>query len=230
MRASGVSARRRWPTKRERLEAAVEVLHTSFVPDVLPCRARETHKLQEFVENHVGASKPGALYLCGSPGSGKSASMVRPAIDSNTRRSRRDLRPRQRFPDQFAVLERDTCTHRHLPRTPLVPSPSLQSKIVASLRAGGQSATADSSRPRVAWVNAMSLADPRDVFPAILNQLLASTADGDECRLVYDPAEARSRLLRLLVPEPSTSRGKGGRTAPTRPPMTYVKRQNRSFR
>ena len=52
--------------------SAKKALHTSL-PDRLLCREKEIETITTFLKNHVGAKKPGSLYISGAPGTGKTA-------------------------------------------------------------------------------------------------------------------------------------------------------------
>jgi hypothetical protein len=56
--------------------SAVSSETTSSV-SALSCREEETKEIMTFLSTHIGASTTAALYVCGSPGVGKTAVVVR---------------------------------------------------------------------------------------------------------------------------------------------------------
>lgn len=52
-----------------------EALHVSTMPSSVVCREDESKKVLEFCKTSVERRKPGSLYLCGCPGTGKTMIM-----------------------------------------------------------------------------------------------------------------------------------------------------------
>ncbi|KAM6108002.1 cell division control protein 6 homolog [Pterocles gutturalis] len=61
-------------------QQAKRVLHAA-VPERLPGRERETGVIREFLRDHVCGRRPGSLYVCGAPGTGKTACVSRILLD-----------------------------------------------------------------------------------------------------------------------------------------------------
>lgn len=59
----------------EQMRAVKEALHVSTAPSVVVCREDEQKKVLDFCKSSVESEKPGSLYICGCPGTGKSLSM-----------------------------------------------------------------------------------------------------------------------------------------------------------
>ncbi|NXK57212.1 CDC6 protein, partial [Chauna torquata] len=57
-------------------QQAKRVLHAA-VPDRLHGRERETGAIRQFLREHLGARRPGSLYIAGAPGTGKTACVSR---------------------------------------------------------------------------------------------------------------------------------------------------------
>jgi Cdc6-like AAA superfamily ATPase len=62
------------------LEAAAAALFPGYVPAVLPCRDQEEEALACFVSSALATGEGGTLALCGAPGVGKSATLVRASL------------------------------------------------------------------------------------------------------------------------------------------------------
>ncbi len=60
----------------EVLTAAVRHLHSGQVPDNMPCRMREHLQLKRHIGGMLQRRAGGAVYVAGSPGTGKTASVV----------------------------------------------------------------------------------------------------------------------------------------------------------
>lgn len=52
-----------------------EALHVSTTPSGVVCREEESNKVLEFCKTNVESRKPGSLYVCGCPGTGKTMVM-----------------------------------------------------------------------------------------------------------------------------------------------------------
>lgn len=59
-------------TKRTALQEAKRSLHNS-IPSTLLCRDEELASLSTFLQTSITARQPGALYISGAPGTGKTA-------------------------------------------------------------------------------------------------------------------------------------------------------------
>jgi origin recognition complex subunit 1 len=66
------------------LRSAVQHLHSGRVPESLPCRLREEMQLKRFIASLLQRQTGGAVYVAGSPGTGKTASIVGTALEMRT--------------------------------------------------------------------------------------------------------------------------------------------------
>ncbi|XP_062015470.1 cell division control protein 6 homolog B-like [Rosa rugosa] len=60
---------------KEQMRIVKEALHLSTVPSTVACRDVEQKRVLEFCKSCIEQEKPGSLYVCGCPGTGKSLSM-----------------------------------------------------------------------------------------------------------------------------------------------------------
>jgi len=58
------------------LQSAVRHLHSGQVPENMPCRMREHLQLKRHIGGMLQRQAGGAVYVAGSPGTGKTASVV----------------------------------------------------------------------------------------------------------------------------------------------------------
>ena len=64
------------PAPRCLLSLAADALHAGQLPPVLPCRAAEQAGVEDFLRRAVSSGVAASLYVCGSPGVGKTAVVV----------------------------------------------------------------------------------------------------------------------------------------------------------
>lgn len=57
------------------MRAVKEVLHVSTTPSGVICRENESKRVLEFCKSSMQERKPGSLYVCGCPGTGKTMVM-----------------------------------------------------------------------------------------------------------------------------------------------------------
>ena len=50
-------------------------LNLSTVPEELLCRNEESAKVEDFCRKHIKDGRPGSMYVCGCPGTGKTLTM-----------------------------------------------------------------------------------------------------------------------------------------------------------
>eukprot|EP01034_Spumella_vulgaris_P021970 gene21970-28052_t len=63
--------------QRDIYSLAIQRLHISVIPENLPCRSNERREIEDFIRGGVqsgGAKKP--MYICGTPGTGKTATVT----------------------------------------------------------------------------------------------------------------------------------------------------------
>ncbi|XP_030537653.1 cell division control protein 6 homolog B-like [Rhodamnia argentea] len=63
------------PRDAQQMSAAKEALHVSTLPPFVSCRENEQKMIVDFCKGCIKQEKPGSLYICGCPGTGKSLSM-----------------------------------------------------------------------------------------------------------------------------------------------------------
>ncbi|KNA05534.1 hypothetical protein SOVF_189460 [Spinacia oleracea] len=74
--SNNLFAKPKWnPTDSEQMRVVKEALHVSTMPSSVVCREDESKKVLEFCKTSVERRKPGSLYLCGCPGTGKTMIM-----------------------------------------------------------------------------------------------------------------------------------------------------------
>ncbi|KNA08891.1 hypothetical protein SOVF_158610 [Spinacia oleracea] len=74
--SNNLFAKPKWnPRDAEQLRVVKEALHVSTMPSSVVCREDESKKVLEFCKTSVERRKPGSLYLCGCPGTGKTMIM-----------------------------------------------------------------------------------------------------------------------------------------------------------
>ncbi|KAH7730885.1 origin recognition complex subunit 1 [Aphelenchoides avenae] len=78
------SASRKKGVKRQKsnsLEEVKEALHTSIVPDHMPCRDKEVDQVKWFFRKGINEHKSQVLYVSGVPGTGKTATVLKVVRD-----------------------------------------------------------------------------------------------------------------------------------------------------
>ena len=55
---------------------ALALLHVSAVPLIVPCREEEFSTVSSFVEGHLNSGTSGCMYVSGTPGTGKTATVM----------------------------------------------------------------------------------------------------------------------------------------------------------
>jgi hypothetical protein len=69
---------------------AIQRLHISVVPETLPCRTHERHAVEGYLREGISFSRKSPLYICGMPGTGKTATVLscinslRTEVENNT--------------------------------------------------------------------------------------------------------------------------------------------------
>jgi len=85
-------------TGRERLDIGEELLHATTLPTFLPCREREWEEIKGWIQASIKGAMGQALYICGAPGTGKTATVL------VTMRNLREARDRGEIPS-FRFVE-----------------------------------------------------------------------------------------------------------------------------
>lgn len=74
--SNNLFAKPKWnPRDSEQMKVVKEALHVSTLPSGVVCREDESKKVLEFCKTSVERRKPGSLYVCGCPGTGKTMVM-----------------------------------------------------------------------------------------------------------------------------------------------------------
>lgn len=55
---------------------AIQRLHISVIPETLPCRENERNEIEEYIRDGLRRGKKSPLYICGMPGTGKTATVL----------------------------------------------------------------------------------------------------------------------------------------------------------
>ncbi len=55
---------------------AIQRLHISVIPETLPCRQNERNEIEEYIRDGLKRGKKSPLYICGMPGTGKTATVL----------------------------------------------------------------------------------------------------------------------------------------------------------
>ena len=83
---------------KERLDIAEELLHATTLPTFLPCREGEWEEIKGWIQASIKGALGQALYICGAPGTGKTATVL------VTMRTLREARDRGEIPS-FRFVE-----------------------------------------------------------------------------------------------------------------------------
>jgi ATP-dependent Clp protease ATP-binding subunit ClpA len=55
---------------------AIKRLHISVIPEILPCRNKERKDIEDYISDGLRRGKKSPLYICGMPGTGKTATVL----------------------------------------------------------------------------------------------------------------------------------------------------------
>jgi Cdc6-like AAA superfamily ATPase len=147
-------------------------------------RDDQAEKLRQFIVSHVKNGKGNALYVCGAPGTGKSATTVR----------RRKLEVLRRPALAGLVLAESLSTYACF----LVVS--FQFKVIRDLEDAWP--RENGVKPTFTSLNAMQCHDPRSVYAKILASIGPSSVGSK----TLTAKAAEETLLRLVVAKPSPKR------------------------
>ena len=96
----------------DRISILKSSLHSSHLTQ-LTCRESEVCQLELFIEDHLDANLPGALYISGAPGTGKSACIrqVILQIESRAKPVKKRRKSDKLPPSNFPVIIEINCMH-----------------------------------------------------------------------------------------------------------------------